>query len=160
VIRVLEVKVAKVAIDLNSKMPVIILKEEKGEKTFPLWTGVSEAQAIVFALENVTPVRPLTHDLARSLVEKLHGKLDKVVIIDLIGNTLYARILIKREGENVEVDSRPSDAIALALRFKVPIFIQERVLNKVAAASKPIKDEEVEDFKKKLKDLKPEDFAR
>jgi len=156
----IELKVEKVAINLNSKMPVIILKEKEGERVFPLWTGIFEARAIVFGLENIEPPRPLTHDITKSLMEKLDGKVDKVVIVDLIGNTFYARILIQRSGENAEIDSRPSDAIALALRFKVPIFIDERVLNKVAAASKPIKDEEVKDFKKKLKDLKPEDFTR
>jgi len=152
----IEVKVMKVAIDVNSKMPVIVLKEKKGEKTLPIWIGLFEAQAIALAMENVKPPRPLTHDLAKSLIEKLHGKVDKVVITDLINNTFYARILIRRNGENLQVDSRPSDAIALAIRLKVPIFIDETVLNKVSG--KPIEDKEVEDFKKKLRDLKPEDF--
>jgi bifunctional DNase/RNase len=88
---------------------------------------------------------------------------DKVVISDLVNNTFYARIIMRRNGENLEVDSRPSDAIAIALRLKVPIFIDEAVLDKVAVGSKsvetkPIGDEEVEDFKKRLRDLKPEDF--
>jgi len=159
-----EVKVVKVAIDVNSKMPVIVLKEKKGEKTLPIWIGLFEAQAIALALENVKPPRPLTHDLAKLLIEKLEGKVDRVVISDLVNNTFYARILIRRNGENLQVDSRPSDAIALALRLKVPIFIDEAVLNKVAVGSaptkdgKPIGDKEFEDFRKKLKDLKPEDF--
>jgi bifunctional DNase/RNase len=97
------------------------------------------------------------------LIEKLHGEVDKVVISDLVNNTFYARIIMRRNGENLEVDSRPSDAIALALRLKVPIFIDEAVLNKVGVGgksveTKPIGDEEVEDFKKRLRDLKPEDF--
>ncbi|MBA7692965.1 hypothetical protein ES703_101540 [subsurface metagenome] len=98
------------------------------------------------------------------LIEKLHGEVDKVVISDLVNNTFYARIIMRRNGENLQVDSRPSDAIALALRLKVPIFIDEAVLDKVAVGSKsvvetkPIGDEEVEDFKKRLRDLKPEDF--
>ena len=97
------------------------------------------------------------------LIEKLHGEVDKVVISDLVNNTFYARIIMRRNGENLEVDSRPSDAIALALRLKVPIFIDEAVLDKVAVGSKPVEtkpigDEEVEDFKKRLRDLKPEDF--
>ena len=159
-----EVKVVKVAIDVNTKMPVIVLKEKGGEKTLPIWVGLFEAQAIALALENVKPPRPLTHDLAKLLIEKLHGEVDKVVISDLVNNTFYARIIMRRNGENLEVDSRPSDAIALALRLKVPIFIDEAVLDKVAVGSKsvvetkPIGDEEVEDFKKRLRDLKPEDF--
>ncbi len=158
-----EVKVVKVAIDVNTKMPVIVLKEKRGEKTLPIWVGLFEAQAIALALENIKPPRPLTHDLAKMLIEKLHGEVDRVVISGLVNNTFYARIIMRRNGENLEVDSRPSDAIALALRLKVPIFIDEAVLNKVAVGSKsvetkPIGDEEVEDFKKRLRDLKPEDF--
>ncbi|NQS90666.1 bifunctional nuclease family protein [Patescibacteria group bacterium] len=154
-----EIKVVNVAIDVRSKMPVIILKEKKGEKTLPIWIGLFEAQSIALALENVKPPRPLTHDLAKSLIEKLKGKVDRIVINDLKNNTFYARIMIKQDGENIQVDSRPSDAIALALRLKVPIYINEVVLDKVALGESPIKDEEIKEFKKKLKDLKPEDFG-
>jgi len=156
----IEVTVSKVAIDVNSKMPVIVLKEKDGDKTLPIWIGLFEAQAIALALENVTPPRPLTHDLAKSLIEKLNGRVDRIVISDLRHNTFYARILMRRNGESLQVDSRPSDAIALALRLKVPIFIDETVLDKIAIGEKPpIKEEEIEDFKKKLRDLKPEDFG-
>lgn len=160
----IEVKVVKIGIDVNSKKPVIVLRKKGGEKILLIRTGLFEAQAIALALEKVKPPRPLTHDLAKSLIEKLHGKVDKVVISDLVNNTFYSRILIRRKGEDVQIDSRPSDAIALALRLKVPIFIDEAVLNKVAVGSaptkdgKPIGDKEFEDFRKKLKDLKPEDF--
>lgn len=155
----IEVKVVKVAIDVNSKMPVIVLRKKGGGKTFLIWIGLFEAQAIALALENVKPPRPLTHDLAKSLIEKLHGKVDKVVISDLVNNTFYSRILIRRNEEDVQIDSRPSDAIALALRLRVPIFINETVLNEVGIGNEPIEDKEVQDFKKKLEDLKPEDFT-
>ena len=155
----IEVKVVNVAIDVNSKMPVIVLKEKRGEKTLPIWIGLFEAQAIALALENVEPPRPLTHDLAKSLIEKLKGKVEKVVISDLKNNTFYAHILIKQNGKSIDVDSRPSDAIALALRLDVPIFINEIVLDKVAVGGKPIGEDELEEFKKRLKDLKPEDFG-
>jgi hypothetical protein len=156
----IEVTVSKVAIDVNSKMPVIVLKEKDGDKTLPIWIGLFEAQAIALALENVKPPRPLTHDLAKSLIEKLNGRVDRIVISDLRHNTFYARILMRRNGESLQVDSRPSDAIALALRLKVPIFIDETVLDKIAIGEKPpIKEEEIEDFKKKLRDLRPEDFG-
>ena len=151
----IEVTVSKVAIDVNSKMPVIVLKEKDGDKTLPIWIGLFEAQAIALALENVKPPRPLTHDLAKSLIEKLNGRVDRIVISDLRHNTFYARILMRRNGEPLQVDSRPSDAIALALRLKVPIFIDETVLDKIAVGDKPpIKEEEIENFKKRLKDLK------
>ena len=155
----IEVKVVNVAIDANSKMPVIVLKEKTGEKTLPIWIGLFEAQAIALALENVKPPRPLTHDLAKSLIEKLKGKVDKVVISDLKNNTFYAQILIRKNGESIKVDSRPSDAIALALRLDVPIFINEIVLDKVAIGGKPIGEDELEEFRKRLRDLKPEDFG-
>jgi hypothetical protein len=154
-----EVKVVNVAIDVKSNMPVIILREKEGDKTLPIWVGLFEAQAIALALENVKPPRPLTHDLTKSIIEKLKGRVDKVVINDLRNNTFYARILMKKNGENIQVDSRPSDAIALALRLKVPIYIEEKVLDKVTVGSKPIEEKEIEDFKKKLKDLRPEDFG-
>ena len=155
----IEVKVVKLGIDVNSKMPVIILKEKEGQKTLPIWIGLFEAQAIALALEKVKPLRPLTHDLAQLLIEKLDGKLDRVVISDVINNTFYARLFIQRNGENVEVDSRPSDAIALALRFKAPIFVDETIWKKLTLGSKPISDEEIKDFKKKLKDLRPKDLT-
>jgi len=155
----IEVKVVNVAIDANSKMPVIVLKEKTGEKTLPIWIGLFEAQAIALALENVKPPRPLTHDLAKSLIEKLKGKVDRVVISDLRNNTFYAQILIKRNGESIKVDSRPSDAIAIALRLNVPIFIDEAVLDNVTIGGKPIGDDELEEFRKRLKGLKPEDFG-
>jgi len=155
----IELSVVNVAIDIKSKMPVIVLKEKYGDKTLPIWIGLFEAQAIALAMENIKPPRPLTHDLAKSLIEKLKGKVDRVVINDLRHNTFYAKILIKQNGESIQVDSRPSDAIALALRLNVPIFIEEAVLDKVAIGSSPIEEEEIEEFKKKLKDLKPEDFG-
>jgi len=156
----IEVEAVKVGIDMNSKTPVIVLEEKGGEKSLPIRIGLLEAQAIALALENVRPPRPLTHDLAKLLIEKLHGEVDKVVISDLVNGTFYARILVRTsDGETIEVDSRPSDAIALALKFDVPIFVDERVLNKVAFGTQPIRDEEVQDFKKRLKDLKPEDFT-
>jgi len=155
----IEVKVVKLGIDVNSKIPVIILKEKEGQKTLPIWVGLFEAQAIALVLEKVKPPRPLTHDLVQLLIEKLGGKLDRVVISDVINNTFYARLFIQRNGENVEVDSRPSDAIALALRFKTPIFVDETIWKKLTLGSKPISDEEIKDFKKKLKDLRPEDLT-
>jgi len=155
----IEVDVVNVAIDVKSKMPVIVLKEKGGQKTLPIWIGLFEAQSIALAMENIKPPRPLTHDLAKSLIEKLHGQVERVVINDLRNNTFYAKILIRQNGKTIQVDSRPSDAIALALRIKIPIFIEEEVLDKVAAGASPIGDEEIEEFKKKLKDLKPEDFG-
>ncbi len=154
----IELTVERIAIDADSKMPVIILKEKEGERALLLQVGPFEAQAIAFQLEKMEPARPLTHDLARSLVERLHAKAEKVIIGDMIGSVLYAHIFIRKNGDTVEIDSRPSDAIALALRFKIPILISKDTFNKMIA--KPIGDREVESFKKELKDLRPEDFGK
>ena len=135
------------------------MEEKEGGKSLPVWIGLFEAQAIVLALEKVKLPRPLTHDLAKLLIEKLDGKLDRVVISDVVNNTYYARLFIQRNRENLQVDSRPGDAIALALRFKAPIFVNETILKKLALGSKPISNEEVEGFKKKLKDLTPKDLT-
>jgi len=100
----IEVKVAKLGIDVNSKMPVIILKEKGGEKSLPIWIGLFEGQAIAFALEKVKALRPLTHDLIKLLIEKLDGKLDRVVMSDVTNNTYYARLFIQSNRENLQVD--------------------------------------------------------
>ncbi len=155
----IEAKGVKLGMDMNSKVPVIVLENEGGGKSLLMGIGSFEAQAIASALENIEPPRPSTHDLAQSLIEKLNGKVDRVVISDFMNHTFYARILVRRNVEGAEVDSRPSDAIALALRLKVPIFIDERVLNKLAGGSEPIGDEEAEDFKGRLKELRLEDFT-
>ena len=150
----LEVKIVRVGIEVNSQLPVVVLKEKEEGKTFSLSVGLFELEAIAFALQNVKPSRPLIHDLTKSLIEALHGKIEKVVMTDLVNNTLYARIILREERRSLEVDSRPSDAIALALRSRVPIFITGKALNKMTAL---ISNKEAEDFKKKLKGLNPGD---
>jgi len=150
----LEVKIVRVGIEVNSQLPMVVLKEKEEGKTFSLSVGLFELKAIAFALQNVKPSRPLIHDLTKSLIEALHGKIEKVVMTDLVNNTLYARIILREERRSLEVDSRPSDAIALALRSRVPIFITGKALNKMTAL---ISNKEAEDFKKKLKGLNPGD---
>ena len=151
----LEVKIARVGIEVNSQLPRVVLKEKEEGKTFSLSVGLFELKAIAFAVQNVKPSRPLIHDLTKSLIEALHGKIEKVVMTEVVNNTLYARIIVRGERRSLVVDSRPSDAIALALRSTVPIFVTEKALNKMTA---PVSNKEAEDFKKKLKDLNPGDF--
>jgi len=154
-----EVQVINVAIDIKSKMPLIVLQEKQGRKTLPIWVGLFEAQSIALAMENIQPPRPLTHDLTRTLIEHLDGHLQRVIINDLKDNTFYAIIVIDRNEQSIQVDSRPSDAIALALRLDAPIYIEETVLDKAGKGPNPINDKELEQFREKLKDLKPEDFG-
>lgn len=156
----IEVKVEGVATGESLKMPILLLKEKEGKRVFPLSTGVYETQTVALGLQNVNVPRPLTHDLAKSLIERLGGRVTRVIIDNLVGRTCYARILVERKGDTAEVDSRPRDAIALALRCKVPILIDDGVFNKVTSSRESISGREVEDFRRKLNTLKPEDFAR
>lgn len=122
------VEVRTVAFDRNSNAPVIVLQSEARQRALPIWIGTYEAQAIAMEIEGVAGPRPLTHDLMKAIVEQLHAELDRIVIDELRGHTYYATIHLKAGGASVEVDSRPSDAIALALRFDRPIFVQGDLL--------------------------------
>ncbi|MEW5767002.1 MAG: bifunctional nuclease family protein [bacterium] len=149
----IEMNVAGIALDAKSSMPIIILRDVKGNRVIPIWVGLFEAQAILFALEGIKPPRPLTHDLLKSVVENLGSRVAKVVINALRDNTYFAQITFALNGKSVEVDSRPSDAIALALRVSAPIYIHDHVLNTATMPGNPIDDREVKAFKEQLKDL-------
>lgn|GEM_PF-1541829 len=150
--KMLEVKVVDVAMDLELKTPVVLLKEKEGDKKLPIWMELAEARTIALAMGNT----PSAHDFPRRLIEKLNGQIDKVIIDELKNNVYYAKVFIRIKSEVFEIDTRPSDAIALALKFQAPIYIDEEKIN---ARGKPINDEEVNEFKKILENIKPEDFA-
>lgn len=151
-----EVEVIKVALDLEFKTPVVLLKEKKGNKKLPIWMGLPEARAIVLAMKDLSSSSSSTVDLIKSLIKKFKSCVDKVIINELKNDTYYAKIFLKMDEEILDVDARPSDAIALALKFKAPIYIDE---DRIAAREKPIDEREVSEFKEKLKDIKPEDFS-
>jgi bifunctional DNase/RNase len=123
-----EVEVQRVALDPTSQSPVILLEDKAHTLALPIWIGPAEAQAIAMQLEGVAPPRPMTHDLMKTILEQVGVRMVKVVIRELRDNTYHARIVLDRSGEQVEIDSRPSDAIALAVRFKQPIFVAPAVL--------------------------------
>jgi len=154
-----EMKVTGIAID-NNNMPIIILRSEDGKKVLPIWVGMFEAQAILFALEGVVPPRPLTHDLLKSVIEHMGGEVDKIIINALHENTYFARIHISLDGSSISVDSRPSDAIALALRTSSPIFVTDPVISTITMPPHPIDDEEVKKFKDELKNLNMKDISQ
>lgn len=129
-----EVEVRQVGFDHSANSPVVILQDKDGKKTMPIWIGLSEAQAIALQLQGTQPPRPLTHDLLKNILEQVGVEFDRVLVTELKGSTYYARIHLTRGGKDMEVDSRPSDAIALAMRFHRPIFI-ERVLFETAPLS-------------------------
>lgn len=156
----IEMNVAGVALDTKTNMPIIILKEDGGKKILPIWVGIFEAQSILFALEKVELPRPFTHDLLKSVIESLGAKVERIVINAIKDNTYFAKINLIINGNNVEIDSRPSDAIALALRTSSPIYVYDPVINVATMPPNPIDDEEVKRFKERLKDFKLGDFGQ
>ena len=125
----IEVFVESIRVNMTNYKRVVMLKEKTAPRYLPIWIGHFEADAIAIPMQNVPVSRPLTHDLLKSVVEKLGGKLTQVVINELADETFYAKLIVDADGRHVEVDARPSDAIALAIRAKVPIYVEDSVLD-------------------------------
>ncbi len=125
-----EMEVRALVMDPVSKMPVVILHDRGQNRYLPIWIGPAEADAIAVRLQEVAVARPLTHDLLRSVIDALGAQINCVIVNDLANDTFYARLLLDVDGKSLEIDSRPSDAIALAVRAEVPIFADESVLEK------------------------------
>ncbi len=123
-------KVKSLLIDPASNMPIIVLKDEGSEEILPIWVGIFEANAIAMQMERIISPRPMTHDLIKNILIGFKVDLEKIVISDLRESTFYATLFLKQNGSLYEIDSRPSDAIALALRTNAPIFVESDVLNK------------------------------
>ncbi|OGO50401.1 MAG: hypothetical protein A2148_01990 [Chloroflexi bacterium RBG_16_68_14] len=126
----IEMSVEGIRVSLMNYQRVVILKEKNADRYLPIWIGPAEADAITVRLQEVSVARPLTHDLLRDVVERLGASVDSVVVNDLADDTFYARIFLNVNGERIEIDSRPSDAIALAVRAQVPIYAEDSVLEK------------------------------
>ncbi len=126
----IEMSVEGIRVSLMNYQRVVILKEKEADRYLPIWIGPAEADAITVRLQDVSVARPLTHDLLRDVLERLGAQVDSVIVNDLADDTFYARILLNVNGERVEIDARPSDAIALAVRVQVPIFAEDAVLEK------------------------------
>ncbi|MCE5299301.1 MAG: bifunctional nuclease family protein [Spirochaetia bacterium] len=155
----IEMRVNGLAIDGTSKMPVVILTDMEEKRFLPIWIGVYEADAILVALENIEVPRPMTHDLIKVMLEALDIVVDKVAIHDLKNNTFFARLYLVKDGKETEIDSRPSDAIALALRTGAAIYVSENVIMEATIMDKEKYEKEMKEFKEFLKDIKPEDFT-
>jgi bifunctional DNase/RNase len=137
-----EVKIRGLMMDPNSGTPIIILKDINSEKLLPIWVGAYEANAIALEIEKIAPQRPMTHDLLRNLIAEMGAEVKRIVITELRDNTFFAVIeMVKNNGESIVLDSRPSDAIALALRVDSPIFVNVDIIN---ASSVERGDEEAE----------------
>ncbi len=139
---------------------VVTLEEVGGQRLVPIWIGVNEGNAIGLKLQGEQLPRPMTHDLMSSILGSLGVKVEKVVVTDLEDGTYFASITLMIGTQRHEIDSRPSDAMALAVRTNTPIYIDEKVLKKCPVIMKPITEEEVEKFKKNLQTMKPEDFFK
>ncbi len=154
-----EMKVSNLMLDPVSKSPIVILKDTNMKVMLPIWVGYFEATAIALELEKTAPPRPMTHDLLRNVLKETSFNVKQIVINDLKNNTFYAVIELQKDGTILKIDSRPSDAIALALRTESPIFVEEFVLEE--ANSINIENIDSEDkWKELLEKLKPEDFGK
>lgn len=157
----LEMKVMGIVIDSKSSNPVVVLADLEGQKALPIWIGVFEAEAISRGLEDVVTLRPMTHDLLKQILDTLRASLVRVVINDIKENTFYAKLYFLSEGKELVVDSRPSDAIALAVRVKAPIFISRSVIEATkhlgVLANRFL--EEQDELKTIIENMNPEDFG-
>lgn len=154
----IELELVGVRVELPHNQPIVLLKERSGDRFLPIWIGAVEATSIAFALQGVVTARPMTHDLMRDLLSNLHVAVDRIVVTELKEGTFYAEIQMTSDGESVVVSSRPSDAIALAVRATVPIFADEAVLNDAGIEIEDEEEDEVERFKAFLEEVTPEDF--
>lgn len=157
---ILEVAVKGLTFDPITNVPIVILKDVSGSRLLPIWIGVFEANAIALEMEKVETPRPMTHDLLKSSFDIMKGKMDKVVVDNLRDNTFYATIYFAFEGETMQLDSRPSDAIALALRAGVPIFVTQDVMSRAQSFDLDEGLGEEEDWQRWLARITPEDFKR
>ncbi len=146
--------------DPVSNMPVVILRDAADGVFLPIWVGIFEANAIAIEMEKVTTPRPMTHDLLKNVLAELETKVDRIVINDLRDNTFFARIHLSRGGTTWDVDSRPSDAIALALRSKAEIFVEEDVLEKSRSLRAEGEEHDPERLRKWLEEVNPEDLGK
>ena len=158
----IEMKVMGIALDTRTGSPIVVLHDMDNRKVLPIWIGSAEASAIIRKIESIEVSRPMTHDLIASIVEKTGGTIDRVEINDVEKETYYAIIYIKdKEGNEVEIDARPSDAIAVAIRVDAPIFVTANVLANGSVSCDAAKDEEeAQEFRSFIQSIKPSDFEK
>jgi len=159
-----EMKVEGLTLDPLTNMPIIILKDLAGDKALPIWVGYFEANAIALEIEKINTPRPMTHDLLNNIISSLQAKVKHILVTDLKDNTFFAEISVIQNGSDMTIDSRPSDAIALALRSKSPIFVEEKVIEAAKSLDMPDPDKLQNQEKKQWKDwitsIKPQDFGK
>jgi bifunctional DNase/RNase len=155
-----EMKIRGLMMDPVTNMPIVILKDVAGDSVLPIWVGIYEANAIALEIEKVSTPRPMTHDLLKNLLTGLEARVHKVVVNELRDDTFFAIIWVECDGEVISIDSRPSDALALALRVDCPIFVEDQVLKNSRLASSVSDRVSNEELRKWLENLGDEDLGR
>jgi bifunctional DNase/RNase len=156
----IQMRIKGLVVDPISKMPIVVLEDPATDRILPIWIGVFEANAIALTIENIPTPRPMTHDLLKNFLDKLNILVEKIVVNDVRNNTFYAIIHCRLEEKSVLIDSRPSDAIALALRMNSPIFVEDEVVQKAQSLKFDENFEDSEKLRQWLENLKPEDFGK
>ena len=155
----IEMKIKGLMIDPVTNNPIIVLKDDGGESVLPIWVGIFEANAIAMQLENIAAPRPMTHDLLKNVIDGLDCIIERITITDLRDNTFFALIHLARNGETLTIDSRPSDAMALALRAAAPIFVDQVVLEKSSSTGEDGEPEQTERLRRWLETVDPDELG-
>jgi|SRR2546422_2440397 len=156
----IEMNIKGLMVDPVTNMPIVILRDKEGQKVLPIWVGIFEANAIALQIENISTPRPMTHDLLRNVIQDLKASVEKVVVCDLQDNTFYALIYLGLHGDTLAIDARPSDAIALALRTRAPIFVEETVIDNAKTVDFSSEKTDADRLHKWLESLDPDDLGK
>jgi bifunctional DNase/RNase len=156
----IEMTIKGLMVDPVTNTPIVVLRDADGGKVLPIWVGVFEANAIAVQIENVPTPRPMTHDLLRNIIQDLHATVERIVVTDLKENTFFALIHLNLSGERVAIDARPSDAIALALRTRSPIFVEESVIDNAKTFDPAPEKADADRLHKWLESLDPDDLGK
>ena len=156
----IEMTVKGLMLDPITNMPIILLRDKDGDRVLPIWVGGFEANAIAIQMENIATPRPMTHDLLRNVIHDLKAEIRKIVVSDLKENTFYALIHLEVNGEPLAIDSRPSDAIALALRARAPIYVEDRVMDNAKTVDFSADRADTDRLQKWLESLDPEELGK
>jgi hypothetical protein len=156
----IEMTIKGLMVDPTTNMPIVILRDKDGERVLPIWVGIFEANAIAMQIENVETPRPMTHDLLRNVIADLKATVQRIVVSSLQENTFYALIYLAARGETMAIDARPSDAIALALRTRAPIFVEESVIDRAKTVDFTADRHDADRLEQWLESLDPEDLGK
>ena len=158
----IEMTIKGLMVDPITNTPIVILRDKEGQKVLPIWVGIFEANAIALQIENISTPRPMTHDLLRNVIHDLKAEVKKIVVCDLQENTFYALIYLALggNGDTVAIDARPSDAIALALRTRAPIFVEETVIDNAKTVDFTSERTDSDRLQKWLESLDPDELGK